>query len=50
MIATTGALIIYCFIDLIFEFNSDALAYISLSGLAGYTINQSVVENKNEKV
>ena len=45
MLSCTLALIIYSFVDLLIQLNSDPLAYISLTGLAGFAIHQSVKEN-----
>ena len=44
MLSCTAALIIYAFIDLIFNFQSDVMAYICLSGLAGYSAKQGTKE------
>ena len=48
MIGCTCALIVYSFIDLFCACESDSMAYISLAGLAGFAIHQSVKERTGE--
>lgn len=47
--ACTFALIIMSFMDAISDFHPNDLAYYALTGLAGFTIMQSVRESMNKR-